>query len=251
MNTTYKETIKKVSELLKESKKTVVLSGAGLSTECGLQDFRSTNGLYRDSNIQELATTRGLWNNTHKFTQYYRERIGQVLANEPDESYMCINDWAEQGLVHHIITQNVDGYHGQVNTADIPIHMLHGDLANCFCAECKKTVASSYYMHNIRCPHCGSGLMRPNVILFNEQLSQRTLALSLSAVQTAELTIVMGSSLQVTPAAILPAYTKKNGGKLVIINNEETPLDHIADVIINSPLGETISAINKELGTSA
>lgn len=250
MNTVYQETIKRVSELLKESKKTVVLSGAGLSTECGLQDFRSSNGMYKNSRIEELATTRGLWDKTHEFTQYYRGRIGQVLDNEPDESYMCINDWAEKGLVHHIITQNVDGYHSQVNSADIPVHMLHGDLSTCFCSACRKTTPSSYYMHNIKCPHCG-GLMRPNVILFNEQLSQKTLALSLSAVQTADLTIVMGSSLQVTPAAILPAYTKKNGGKLVIINNDETPLDHIADVIINAPLGETISAINKELGTSA
>ncbi|MFD3448973.1 NAD-dependent deacylase [Microbacteriaceae bacterium 4G12] len=236
-----------LGQLLRESKYTVVFTGAGLSTESGLPDFRSSkNGLWNRRNPLELATVEAMEYNRDEFISFYQWRIDNLMKVKPHEGYYILTDWANKKLINSFITQNVDGFHimsGQKNVAE-----LHGSLRLCHCNSCGDKYPMDIFRlsNNLTC-HCG-GFIRPSVVLFGESLPFEAIDFAEEEAKKADLFIVLGSSLQVSPANTFPKIAKRYGAKLVIINMESTPLDNIADIVISGrQIGDVLKDLNKNL----
>ena len=221
---------------LKESKYTVVFTGAGMSTESGLPDFRSSKqGMWKKKDPSKIASVKSLNENVDEFIEFYRERVLGVKEFQPHKGHYILADWENRGIIQSIITQNVDGFHhvaGSMRVAE-----LHGTLQQLHCQSCGKKYSSEEYINQAYNCQC-SGLLRPSIVLFGESLPEAAFQFALVEAEKAELFIVLGSSLTVTPANQLPLIAKKNGAKLVIVNMEQTDFDGYADEVIN----------NKEIG---
>lgn len=198
-----------LAEWLKASKYTVIFTGAGMSTESGVPDFRSSTGLWK-YNPQQLASTQAM-----------------------------------QHLVQSIITQNTDGLHEM--SCDLPVYPIHGTIRQLHCQTCKKVYSVERYFQNDLYCSCG-GFVRPSVVLFGESLDADLLEASAQEAEKADLFIVLGSSLVVSPANSFPLIAKEHGAKLVIINHDPTPLDAHADLVMNRrKIGEVLSEVNEQL----
>ncbi len=238
--------IKLLAKLLKESSYTVVYTGAGMSTESGLPDFRSSKkGLWEQEDPAQVASTEALNKDVEKFFQFYRERVLGVKDCEPHAGYDILSKWEKDGIIQSIITQNVDGFHAEAGSKNIM--ELHGTLQKVHCQTCKKEYGSEKYEEeNFYC-ECG-GKLRPSVILFGESLPQEPFMKAADESEKADLFIVIGSSLTVTPANQFPLVAKESGAKLVIINLEPTPYDRHADLVINDKkIGELLKELDEAL----
>lgn len=217
-------------EWLKDSKHTVIVTGAGMSTESGLPDFRSTNrGLWRKKDPSKIASLDALNHHVEDFTNFYRERVLGVKEFGPHKGHQILANWEKNGLVQSIITQNVDGFHQAAGSKNV--HELHGTLQELHCQSCGKTYDSSAYLNEDYHCSCG-GILRPSIVLFGEMLPEDAFSASFEQAKQADLFIVLGSSLSVTPANQFPEISKQNGAKLIIVNQEKTPLDHYADLVV-------------------
>jgi NAD-dependent deacetylase len=228
---------------LHESKYAVVFTGAGMSTESGLPDFRSANkGLWKQQDPNKIATTEALNTNVEAFIDFYRERVLKVKAYEPHKGHYILADWERQGLIKSIITQNVDGFHQQAGSKRVA--ELHGTLQKLHCQSCGKEYSSEEYVNKDYYCTCG-GVLRPSIVLFGETLPMEAFQFALEEAEKADLFIVLGSSLSVTPANQFPLIAKEHGARLVIINREPTQLDDYADQVIhNRAIGEILAEIN-------
>lgn len=229
---------------LKNSSYTVVFTGAGMSTESGLPDFRSAKtGLWRTKNPQQLASTYALKHNREEFIAFYQYRIRTLLECQPHIGHTILANWQKRGLIHQIVTQNVDGFHQQAGSTNVV--ELHGTLRTVYCLRCKQTYdAKRYVDEQFECT-CG-GFLRPSVVLFGESLPYDAIEQAWTAAERADLWIVLGSSLQVSPANELPVIAKRTGAKLVIVNMEPTPLDEWADLLIHGrKIGEVLKEIDE------
>lgn len=235
-----------LSTWLKQSKHTVIFSGAGMSTESGVPDFRSKNGLWQGKDPTKLASTEALRYNREEFVAFYKKRIEVLQGITPHKGYDILNKWANNGLVKAVITQNTDGLHEK--TCSIPVYPIHGTIGQLHCERCgEKYAAELYVQDETVCTRCG-GFMRPSVVLFGESLPVDVLEAAIAEAEQADLFIVLGSSLVVSPANSFPLIAKQNGAKLVIINFDPTPLDHYADVVINErKIGDVLVEVNSEL----
>lgn len=232
---------------LKEANYTVVLTGAGMSTESGLPDFRSAaKGLWKYKDPQKLASVHALRYNQEEFFQFYQERIRGLLTAKPHQGHVILAKWEEKGLIKSIITQNVDGFHHQAGSRRVA--ELHGTLLNVHCQDCGKSYPNTTYLENQFYCSCG-GVLRPSVVLFGESLPQEAVELAERESRQADLFIVLGSSLQVSPANYFPQMAKQMGAKLVIVNMEPTELDPLADLVIHQrKIGEVLAELDAELG---
>lgn len=231
---------------LKESNYTVILSGAGMSTESGLPDFRSANnGLWNGKDPGKIASTEALNENVKEFIEFYRHRVIGLKECSPHKGHYILADWEKRGILKSIITQNVDGFHRLAGSESLS--ELHGNLQTLHCQECKKEYPSEGYLHgHIRC-NCG-GMLRPSVVLFGEMLTEQALDFVAEESEKAELFIVLGSSLTVTPANQFPLIAKQNGAKLVIINMGPTDFDFYADEVIHDrKIGEVLEELDRAL----
>lgn len=231
---------------LKESNYTVILSGAGMSTESGLPDFRSANdGLWNGKDPGKIASTEALNENVKEFIEFYRHRVIGLKECSPHKGHCILADWEKRGILKSIITQNVDGFHRLAGSENVS--ELHGNLQTLHCQECKKEFPSEGYLHgHVQC-NCG-GLLRPSVVLFGEMLPEQALDFAAEESEKAELFIVLGSSLTVTPANQFPLVAKQNGAKLVIINMEPTDFDFYADEVIHErKIGEVLEELDRAL----
>jgi NAD-dependent deacetylase len=235
MNAEYK----KVENLLKKSQYTVVLTGAGMSTESGLPDFRSSQGLWNGRNPEEIASVHALEKNRDAFVEFYRWRIEQLHQFEPHQGHHMLTQWQRQGLIQQIITQNVDGFHQQATSHDVI--ELHGSLRQLRCMGCSKKSSSDRYLSEdgFICPHC-NGFLRPDIVLFGEALDERAISRAIEGAREAELFIVMGSSLHVSPANILPVEAINQGAFFIIMNEGPTSLDGHAHLIVQGKIGEIL-----------
>lgn len=217
-------------EWLKDSKHTVVFTGAGMSTESGLPDFRSTNrGLWRKKDPSKIASVDALNHHVEDFIEFYRERVLGVKEFGPHKGHQILADWEKNGLIQSIITQNVDGFHQAAGSRHV--HELHGTLQELHCQSCGKIYDSSAYLNEDY--HCScDGILRPSIVLFGELLPEDAFSAAFEHAKKADLFIVLGSSLSVTPANQFPEIAKQNGARLVIVNQEKTPLDDYADEVV-------------------
>ena len=219
-----------IANLLQASKNTVVFTGAGMSTESGVPDFRSAQGLWRGIDPRSLASIEALRDNTDDFVAFYRSRIQALQTVRPHRGYDVLTAWGKQGRLHSVITQNTDGLHEIAgNPHVIPIH---GTIREFHCEACRTTYPEQRYLEEEVTCSCG-GFIRPSVVLFGEMLDELALKAAEQAARQADLFIVLGSSLVVSPANWLPRIAREHGAKLVIVNEEPTPLDTLADHVIH------------------
>lgn len=234
-----------LATLLKESNYTVVFTGAGMSTESGLPDFRSSTGLWKQVDPTRLASIDALENNREEFIRFYHKRMQAIHKYKPHRGHEILGEWEQQGLIHAIITQNVDGFHQQAGSKNVT--ELHGSLRTVHCHTCGKTYPNSEFIAGRFDCDCG-GFLRPSVVLFGEMLPFDAVQKAEEETAKAELFIVLGSSLSVYPANSFPVEAKQNGAKLVIVNFEPTDYDDLADLVIHErKIGEVLQEIDESI----
>lgn len=228
-----------------ESKYTVVFTGAGMSTESGVPDFRSSTGLWHGKDPQTLASTVAMNLHRKEFVDFYHMRMKALETVRPHHGYEVLELLTEQNLIKSIITQNTDGLHEEAGHRNvIP---LHGSIRKLHCDACGTNYSTDYYFKNKLYCTCG-GFIRPSVLLFGEPLDSDISTKAVLEAQRSDLFIVLGSSLVVSPANSLPVIAKENGAKLVIVNQEPTHLDHVADMVIHDrKVGDVLQEVKDQL----
>lgn len=229
----------------KEAKYPIVFTGAGMSTEAGLPDFRSKTGLWKQKDPRKLASIDALHNNTEEFYEFYRQRLSVLGRANPHKGHKILAKFENKGFLKAIITQNVDGLHHKAGSKNVI--ELHGTLREAICIECKKIYPAGI-LEEIKIPTCScGGLLKPGVILFGEMLPQDALIEAEQESYKSDLFIVIGSSLEVSPANLYPLQAKNSGAKLVFVNLEPTIMDRYADLVINSKAGEILVRVAEKL----
>lgn len=230
---------------LKEANHVVIFTGAGMSTESGLPDFRSSEGLWKQKDPSKLASTEALNNHFEDFIAFYRQRILGVEEYGPHKGHRILAKWEKNGMIRSIITQNVDGFHHMAGSQRVA--ELHGTLRKLYCQACRKEYESKAYVNNEYYCNCG-GVLRPSIVLFGEALPQDMFQFALEETEHADLFIVLGSSLSVSPANQFPLLAKENNAKLVIVNMDETEMDHFADEVIHGrKIGDVLVELDEKL----
>jgi NAD-dependent deacetylase len=234
-----------IDKWLKDSKYTVIFSGAGMSTESGVADFRSKNGLWHGKNPQALASTEAMKNNRKEFVEFYRMRIESLQNIKPHNGYDIITKWGTKLQLKSIITQNTDGLHEKAG--NLNVIPLHGTIRQLHCNSCGDIYPTDRYFKDELYCNC-EGFIRPSVVLFGESLDMKNLAAAEHEAQQADLFIILGSSLVVSPANSYPIIAKENGARLVIVNHDPTPLDSFADLVVNNQkIGDFLHGIDEKL----
>lgn len=222
-----------LQNMISESKDIVFFTGAGVSTDSGLKDFRSKDGLYNmhyDYPPEKILSHYFFMNNTEYFYKFYKENLNS-LKYEPNLFHKYLKKLEKNKNVT-IITQNIDGLHTKAGSNNVL--ELHGSIYHNYCMQCHKSYPpEKIFNDNFYC-ECG-GIIKPDVILYDEALNEDVINNSLKAIIKADLLIVVGTSLLVYPAASLIDYCN---GKIVIINNDKTPFDYKATLVINKPIIE-------------
>lgn len=236
------EKIKKLNEILKSSKSTVFFGGAGVSTESGIPDFRSVDGLYNQKYAYPPETILSgdfFYSQTEEFYRFYRDKMLCLDAN-PNAAHIKLAEMEQKGRLSAIITQNIDGLHQKAGSKRV--YELHGSVLRNYCLKCKKSFTAEYIKNCGGIPRCEcGGLIKPDVVLYSEQLDQKTLNASINAIANADTLIIGGTSLVVYPAAGLINYF--NGSNLVIINMSPTSADSGADLLIEGKIGEVLEQV--------
>lgn len=229
-----------IEDWLKSSAHVVVFTGAGMSTESGLPDFRSANqGLWQQKDPSQVASIQALNTNLEEFINFYRKRVQGVKEYSPHRGHQILAEWESQGRIQSIITQNVDGFHQRAGSQKVA--ELHGTLQKVHCQSCGISLSSEKFLDGSHHCECG-GVLRPSVVLFGEMLPEQPFEMAFTEASRADLFIVLGSSLSVTPANQFPLIAKEHGAKLVIVNQEATPLDGYADLVIhNRQIGDVLA----------
>ena len=220
-----------------------MFTGAGMSTESGLPDFRSNGGLWKaNRRFEELASVDALEHAYDEHVEFYRWRIGMLDGHAPHDGHRIVADWQRRGLVDTIVTQNVDGFHTRAGATGVL--ELHGTLTNVRCHRCGAERPARVFLDadGTRCA-CG-GKRRPGVVLFGEALPAAVLEAAWQAARRARLFVVLGSSLLVAPANLLPQAAAAAGAPLVIVNHDPTPLDGAASLVISAPIGQTLREVD-------
>ena len=230
-------------ELAKEildSKYTVVLTGAGMSTESGLSDFRSPTGIWKEFDPMKVATIDALINDYDNFHRFYTLRGKSNTTATPHEGHYILSNWEDDGLVKSIITQNVDDFHKKAGSKNVL--NIHGSIREFRCFSCGREATRDDFINRVPCNSCG-GKLRPGIILFGEALPVYELEKSIEEVKKAELVLIIGTSLTVYPAA---GIHKRTSGKVVYINNENEVKKKF-DMVIIGKAGEVLKKVNEEI----
>jgi NAD-dependent deacetylase len=239
--------VERLAELIRAHQPCVVLTGAGISTESGIPDFRSPTGIWRQYDPMEYATIDAFLADPAKVWDFYGKRLTAVAAVEPNDGHRALADLERRGWVHAIVTQNVDGLHARADSRNVV--EVHGSLRACSCLGCGTDVPFEQALTGLplpACPACGR-VLKPGVVMFGELLPEAAIARALRLASEAGLMLVVGSSLEVHPVAGLPLETLAAGGKVAIVNRGATQLDGRADVCIDAGAGETLKALRELL----
>ncbi len=242
------EKIEKVVELIQKAQNIVILTGAGMSTESGIADFRSPNtGLWEKVDPYEFGSINSYVANTSKNLKFMLEMGMNIFRAKPNRGHKVITKLQKMGKLKGVITQNIDGLHQKAHTKNII--ELHGTANESRCIRCHKVFPITTMINQVlqgnyspSCEVC-NGLLKPNAIFFGEPLLSETLINADKMIEDCDLMIVLGSSLLVYPAASYPDKALSLGAKLVIINIQETPIDRYADVVIHDKIGDVFPII--------
>lgn len=236
------EKIKQFKQLVEESNNIVFFGGAGVSTESGIPDFRSKDGLYNqqyDYPPETILSHTFFINNTNEFYRFYKTKMN-CIKYEPNITHIKLAELENKGKLKAVITQNIDGLHQKAGSKTV--YELHGSVLRNYCMSCNKFYGAEYVFNSDGIPKCScGGIIKPDVVLYQEGLDDNTITESILAIQNADLLIVAGTSLTVWPASGLINYFK--GRNLVLINRDATPYDNKADLVINDSLGKVFNEI--------
>ena len=239
---TYEEKIEKLREIIAGSDNIVFFGGAGVSTESGVPDFRSEDGLYRQKYKYppEFMLSHTCYARLpEEFFKYYRDKL-LVPGIKPNKAHLKLAQWEKEGKLKAVITQNIDGLHqaaGSVNVLE-----LHGSTLRNYCERCGKFYDAEYIMNSTGIPTCScGGRIKPDVVLYEEGLDMQILDKSIRYISQADVLIVGGTSLVVYPAAGLIDYYR--GNKLILINKSATSRDSQADLVISGSIGQVLDAV--------
>jgi len=240
----------KAADLILQSRRLVVFTGAGISTESGIPDFRGPSGLWSRFDPDDFTIDKFLSSIDSRRKQWYIFKEGLMTDKAvPNAAHIAIAELHKMGKLNCVITQNIDNLHQKAGVPDDKVFELHGNMQWAICLECGRRYSFSDIKARLDSgediPDCSTchGMLKPAIVMFGEQLSYDVLEEAGRRARASDLFIVIGSTLVVYPAAYMPQYAVQSGARLVIINIGETPLDRQASVLISAKAGETMAAI--------
>lgn len=237
------EKMQQLKNIAENSKSMVFFGGAGVSTESGIPDFRSVDGLYHqeyDFPPETILSHTFYMKNTEEFYRFYKKKMLYPDA-KPNKAHLKLAEWERQGKLKAVITQNIDGLHQEAGSGNVL--ELHGSVLRNYCEKCGKFFDVQYVRDAEGVPHCNNcgGRIKPDVVLYEEGLDSGTLTGAVQAIRSADTLIIGGTSLAVYPAAGLIDYFQ--GKYLVLINKAPTPRDNMADLVIQGSIGEVLGSL--------
>lgn len=236
-------TLEQLQNVIDNSKRIVFFGGAGVSTESGIPDFRSVDGLYNqkyDYSPEQILSHTFFMHNTEEFYRFYRDKM-LCLDKNPNKAHLKLAELERAGKLTAVVTQNIDGLHQAAGSKKV--YELHGSVLRNYCMKCGKFYPAEYIKNSKGIPKCEcGGVIKPDVVLYEEGLDDSTVTEALRAIQTADTLIIAGTSLTVYPAAGFISYFK--GDNIVLINRDETPFDSKADLVFHDKVGELLDKIN-------
>lgn len=246
--------ITEAANLVRSAKVIVAFTGAGISTPSGIPDFRSeTSGLWEHHDPMEVASIYGFRQNPKAFFDWVRPLVEKTIHARPNPAHCALVELEWMGKLDSVITQNIDMLHTRAGNSTI--YELHGHMRGATCIHCFAKYDGEQVIQDVlatgnvpKCVKC-RGTLKPDVILFGEQLPYKQVQFAKDAARKCDLMIVVGSSLEVFPASDLPILAHRNQAKIIIINLEPTALDKLADVIIRDDVANVLPAILEQLET--
>ena len=225
-----------------EAKRLVFFGGAGVSTESGIPDFRSVDGLYNQKYKyppEEIISATFFRERPEEFFAFYKEKM-LPLGFEPNVTHKVLARWEREGKLSAVVTQNIDGLHQKAGSKNVL--ELHGSVLRNYCTRCGRSYSAAFVKNSSGIPRCDcGGIVKPDVVLYEESLDSDVMYRAARAISEADVLIVAGTSLTVYPAAGMIAYYR--GNRLVLINRDRTPYDGEADLVIHDSLGKVFSAL--------
>lgn len=240
--------IQRAAKDILHSKKTIAFTGAGISVESGIPDFRGAQGLWQKYDPEEYADIQAFYSNPEKVWHMLKEMFSLVMKAKPNPAHLGLAELERMGLLSSVITQNVDGLHQAAGSQHVI--EFHGSHRTLSCLKCSTTMDGTLLkLEDLppRCPNCSS-LLKPDVVFFGEPIPWQAQMMAIKESQSCEAILVIGTSAVVYPAASIPVTAKENGATVIEINMETTSLTHrVSDYLISGPAGEIVPAIVKKL----
>jgi NAD-dependent deacetylase len=237
--------VRALADLVRANQPCVVLTGAGISTESGIPDFRSRTGIWAQFDPMEYATIDAFLADPVKVWDFYGKRVHLLRDAEPNDGHLALAELEDRGWVHAVITQNVDRLHERAGTRELV--EVHGSIRTSSCLGCGAVVPFDEVVRRLAdapAPACTCGqILKPDVVMFGELLPEAAIERAARLASEAGLLLVIGSTLEVYPVAGLPLDTLAAGGRLAIVNRGRTPLDGRAELTIDGGAGETLRAL--------
>jgi NAD-dependent deacetylase len=240
------EEVIRLARLVRDRRPCVVLTGAGISTESGIPDFRSRTGIWARYDPMEYATIAAFRRDPVKVWEFYALRFETLTRAEPNDGHRALAELERRGLVRAVVTQNIDTLHEQAGSREVV--EVHGSIRDAECLTCGVRVPLARAVESSRgapappCPRCGE-ILKPGVVMFGELLPEHAIDRAIELARDAGLLLVVGSSLEVHPIAGLPETTLASGGEVAIVNRGATPYDWCASVRVDGGAGATLAAL--------
>lgn len=231
-----------LKEIINESNRIVFFGGAGVSTESGIPDFRSADGLYSGKHTippEVILSSDFFYSHTEEFYKFYREKM-LCLSAKPNAAHLKLAEWEKEGKLIGVVTQNIDGLHRAAGSKKV--FELHGSVHRNRCLRCNKQYSAEFILNSDGVPRCScGGLVKPDVVLYGEPLDGGTVEGAVNAIANADMLLIAGTSLSVYPAAGFVRYFK--GKHAVLINRDETPYDDECESVVHAKVGEVLGSL--------
>ena len=235
-------TIEQLQQVIDKSQRIVFFGGAGVSTESGIPDFRSVDGLYNqkyDYPPEQILSHTFFERHTDEFYRFYRDKM-LCLDKKPNKAHLKLAELEKAGRLSAVVTQNIDGLHQAAGSRRV--YELHGSVLRNYCRKCRKFFTAEYIKNSEGVPKCDcGGVIKPDVVLYEEGLDDSTVNGALNAIMQADTLIIAGTSLTVYPAAGFIRYFR--GDTIVLINRDKTPFDSQADLVFHDKVGELLDKV--------
>ena len=236
-----------LAELIRDHQPCVVLTGAGVSTESGIPDFRSRTGIWARYDPMEYASITAFRRDPAKVWDFYSKRLAVLADAEPNAAHVALADLEAHGFVEAVVTQNIDRLHERAGSRAVV--EVHGSIRTSSCRECGSRLRLDEVVRRLPVPECHAcgGVLKPDVVMFGELLPEQAIDDATALARRAALMLVVGSSLEVWPVAGLPQETLHAGGQLAIVNRDETPYDEDATLVVRDSAGQVLARVSSTL----